>query len=202
MMKLSFSLNAKVKAPQQTPPLKRPAAFAEGDEGDVADAAPTSTNVNSNVTANKKLLAQNVQTTKVMKKRIDAEKNVDPSVYEYDEVYDQMQEVKQRQKEAKEHDAKERKVRCSQYIYDQPPKVAMQPKYIQGLLTTAATRRLDHLRAEEKMMQREREAEGDMYKDKEAFVTQAYRDQMEEVRRAEEEERGREGIISHYHFLN
>ena len=52
------------------------------------------------------------------------------------------------------------------------------------------------------MLQREREAEGDMYKDKEAFVTQAYRDQMEEVRRAEEEERSREGIISHYHFLN
>ena len=201
MMKLSFSLNAKAKAPQQAPPLKRPAAFGEGDEGDVADAAPTSTNVNSNVTANKKLLAQNVQTTKVMKKRINAEKRVDPSVYEYDEVYDQMQEVKQRQKEAKEHDAKERKVRCSQYLYDQPPKVTIQPKYIQGLLTTAATRRLDHLRAEEKMMQREREAEGDMYKDKEAFVTQAYRDQMEEVRKAEEEERSGEGM-SHHRLLN
>ena len=69
-----------------------------------------------------------------------------------------------------------------------------QPKYIEGLLTTAATRRLDHLRAEEKMMQREREREGDEFADKEAFVTQAYKDQMEEVRRAEEEERKREGV--------
>ena len=68
-----------------------------------------------------------------------------------------------------------------------------QPKYIEGLLTTAETRRLDHLRAEEKMMQREREREGDEFADKEAFVTQAYKDQMEEVRRAEEEERKREG---------
>ena len=43
------------------------------------------------------------------------------------------------------------------------------------------------------MMQREREAEGDEFTDKEAFVTQAYKDQMAEVRRAEEEERQREG---------
>ena len=43
------------------------------------------------------------------------------------------------------------------------------------------------------MIQREREAEGDEFKDKEAFVTQAYKDQMAEVRRAEEEEKRREG---------
>ena len=43
-------------------------------------------------------------------------------------------------------------------------------------------------------MQREREAEGDLYQDKESFVTQAYKDQMEEVRRAEEEERKRDGM--------
>lgn len=45
-------------------------------------------------------------------------------------------------------------------------------------------------------MQREREAEGDEFKDKEAFVTQAYKDQMEEVRRAEEEEKKRDGMCS------
>jgi hypothetical protein len=50
------------------------------------------------------------------------------------------------------------------------------------------------LRAEEKMIQREREIEGDEFKDKEAFVTQAYKDQMAEVRRAEEEEKQREGM--------
>lgn len=45
------------------------------------------------------------------------------------------------------------------------------------------------------MMQLEREAEGDQFKDKEVFVTQAYKDQMAEVRKAEEEERKREGTI-------
>jgi len=44
------------------------------------------------------------------------------------------------------------------------------------------------------MIQRERVAEGDEFRDKETFVTQAYKDQMAEVRRAEEEERAREGV--------
>lgn len=64
---------------------------------------------------------------------------------------------------------------------------------MKNLLDSAATRRLDHLRAEEKMMQREREAEGDEFADKDKFVTQAYKDQMAEVRRAEAEEKAREG---------
>lgn len=45
------------------------------------------------------------------------------------------------------------------------------------------------------MIQRERELEGDEFKDKEAFVTQAYKDQMAELRMAEEEEKRREGTF-------
>ena len=74
----------------------------------------------------------------------------------------------------------------------------LKPKYISGLLNTAATRRLDYLRAEEKMIQREREAEGDEFRDKESFVTQAYKDQMAEVRKAEQEEKAREGVYMLY----
>ncbi len=44
-------------------------------------------------------------------------------------------------------------------------------------------------------MQHEREMEGDEFKDKDAFVTQAYKDQMAEVRRAEEEEKRRDGRV-------
>ncbi len=51
------------------------------------------------------------------------------------------------------------------------------------------------------MMQRERELEGDQFKDKEIFVTQAYKDQMEQVRQAEEEEKRREGLSEHlFHY--
>lgn len=60
-------------------------------------------------------------------------------------------------------------------------------------IASAATRKLDRLRAEEKMLEREREAEGDEFADKDKFVTQAYKDQMAEVRKAEEEEKEREG---------
>lgn len=75
----------------------------------------------------------------------------------------------------------------------------LQPKYIGQLLHSATVRKLDHLRAEEKMIQRERETEGDEFADKEHFVTQAYKDQMAEVRRAEEEEKKREGTPSWCH---
>ncbi|KAG8896035.1 hypothetical protein FRB99_000214 [Tulasnella sp. 403] len=61
-----------------------------------------------------------------------------------------------------------------------------------SLLQSAETRKLDFVRAEEKLMQREREKEGDEFADKEKFVTPAYKAQMEEVRRAEEEEKKRE----------
>lgn len=43
------------------------------------------------------------------------------------------------------------------------------------------------------MIQREREAEGDEYVDKEAFVTGAYKAQQAELARTEEEEAKREG---------
>lgn len=46
------------------------------------------------------------------------------------------------------------------------------------------------------MIQREREAEGDEFADKERFVTQAYKDQMADIRHAEEEEKAREGNVT------
>ncbi|KAH6918544.1 Ccdc55 protein [Coprinopsis sp. MPI-PUGE-AT-0042] len=161
-MKLSFSMKpAKKEAPIAQAPPPKPSLFSAAEEDDAADAPPP--------------LAYKVEASKAMQKRIEKEKAVDSTVYDYDEVWERMQEVKEKQKAAKAIEAVERK-----------------PKYINSLLTSAATRKLDHLRAEEKMMQRERELEGDEFKDKEAFVTQAYKDQLAEVRRAEEEEKKRE----------
>lgn len=42
-------------------------------------------------------------------------------------------------------------------------------------------------------MQREREKEGDEFKDKDTFVTAGYQEQLEQMRKAEEEEKQREG---------
>ena len=101
---------------------------------------------------------------------------LDSSVFEYDGVYDGMKAAEQKIEAAKKVESDERK-----------------PKYIENFLQSAQTRRLDKLRAEEKMLQLEREKEGDEFVDKDKFVTPAYRKQMEEVRAAEEEEKKRDG---------
>lgn len=111
-MKLSFSLAKPKPAAPPAPSLKRPAPFGLEDDIDIADAAPTAaSSSNRDAATNKKLLAQNVEASKTVRKRMEAEKKVDETVYEYDEVWDKMQEAKLRQKEAKEADSKLRKVR-------------------------------------------------------------------------------------------
>ena len=76
---------------------------------EAVDAAPTASS-SSKAPANKKLIAQNVGMSKALQRQIEEEKKVDATVFEYDEVWDKMQETKQKQKEAKEADTKERKV--------------------------------------------------------------------------------------------
>lgn len=61
-----------------------------------------------------------------------------------------------------------------------------------NLLAAAEVRKRDQLRAKEKMLAKEREAEGDEFADKEKFVTGAYKRQQEEMRRLEEEEARKE----------
>lgn len=170
--KLSFSLGKPKKEAQPVgtaPPL---AKSAFGDDGDQEQAGP------SLGTARKKNDMTNMAaqaTSRKAQRRMDAELKVDNTVFQYDEVWDGMKIAEAKAKAQKEDNPEARK-----------------PKYMKNLLDSAATRRLDHLRAEEKMMQREREAEGDEFAGKEKFVTQAYKDQMAEVRRAEAEEKARE----------
>jgi hypothetical protein len=110
------------------------------------------------------------------KKLQDEALKIDNTVFDYDGVYDSLKAAERKRDEAKKAESDDRK-----------------PKYIESFLQSAQTRRLDKLRAEEKMMQLEREKEGDEFEDKEKFVTEAYKKQMEEVRKAEEEEKKREG---------
>lgn len=135
-MKLSFGKPKAKAAP--TPILKQPVAFGSLDDDEPLDAAPTATTSRRDIDANKRLAAQalsanagGVVMSRAMKKRLAEEKKVDATVYEYDEVYDRMQEAKQRQKEQKEIEALDRK-----------------PKYIGAFLESAQTRKLDRLRTE------------------------------------------------------
>lgn len=92
----------------------------------------------------------------------------DPTVYQYDEVYDEISNKRQEEKAKKSEDKK--------------------PKYIERLLQTAEKRKIENERRVERQVQREREAEGEKFKDKEAFVTASYRKKLEELRKAEEAE--------------
>ena len=104
------------------------------------------------------------------RKYTDDANKVDASVYDYDNAYDTF------------HAAKEAKTSTN----------ASGPKYMTSLMQSAEVRKRDQLRAQERLLQREREAEGDDFADKEKFVTGAYKEQQEEVRRMEKEEAKRE----------
>ncbi|XP_022129379.2 nuclear speckle splicing regulatory protein 1 [Pieris rapae] len=96
----------------------------------------------------------------------------DPTVYQYDEIYDSMVI----QKENKAIKSKENK----------------NPKYIENLLKTANKRKIENERRIERQIQKEREQEGEEFADKEVFVTSAYKKKLEELRLEEEKEKREE----------
>ncbi|KAJ9142032.1 hypothetical protein NKR19_g7342, partial [Coniochaeta hoffmannii] len=101
------------------------------------------------------------------RKHAEAAATLDPTVYSYDEVYDTLKAASRKKKEAAKAREEEERNR---------------PRYMASVLSAAAVRERDRLVAEEKRLAREREAEGEEFKDKEKFVTEAYRRQQEEVR--------------------
>lgn len=99
----------------------------------------------------------------------------DPSVFEYDEVYDQMKEQKEK-------------------INPKVKETSNEPKYIAGIMKAAAKRQMEFEKLKERKVQKEREAEGDLWLDKEVFVTSAYKKKLEEREKLEEEERRQDQI--------
>ena len=102
--------------------------------------------------------------------------SIDPSIYDYDAAHDVIN-AQRRALSATKSSARS---------------ATSGPRYMASILSAAETRKRDQLRARDRLLQKEREAEGDTFADKEEFVTDAYRAQQEEVRRAEEEERKKE----------
>ncbi|XP_022342120.2 uncharacterized protein LOC111135927 [Crassostrea virginica] len=102
---------------------------------------------------------------------IDKALEADPTVYEYDTIYDDLKA----RKEEKESAIKQKKDK--------------KPKYIAGLLKAAETRKKEDERRAERKIQKEREKEGHEFDDKEVFVTGAYKKKMQELQEQEEKER-------------
>ncbi|CAH2220099.1 Hypothetical predicted protein [Pelobates cultripes] len=95
----------------------------------------------------------------------------DSSVYEYDNVYDDLQKKKE-ESSAKMLAGKDKK-----------------PKYIQNILQAVEVRKKEQEKRMEKKIQKEREMEGEEFQDKEAFVTSAYKKRLQEKAEEEAQER-------------
>ncbi|CAK7564933.1 MAG: hypothetical protein SEPTF4163_002838 [Sporothrix epigloea] len=111
------------------------------------------------------------------RKHTEAAESLDPSIYDYDASYDALKAAAARKSASggDESEASRRK-----------------PQYMTNIRKMAEVRERDRRIAEDKKTQRERDAEGDAFDDKETFVTEAYKQQQEENKRLEEAERKRE----------
>lgn len=101
----------------------------------------------------------------------------DPTIFQYDEVYDEMSTNREEAKKAKTTEVR-------------------QSKYINKLLVAAEKRKIEYESRVERKVQKERDAEGDKFKDKEVFVTAAYRQKLEAMKKAEEEAQREEYLES------
>lgn len=93
----------------------------------------------------------------------------DPTIFQYDELYDDMDNKREAAKETKKLE----------------PRKA---KYIGRLLEHAERRKLENELRVERQVQKDREAEGEMYKDKDTYVTAAYRKKLESIRQLQEQD--------------
>ncbi|PIM99096.1 hypothetical protein CDL12_28409 [Handroanthus impetiginosus] len=96
----------------------------------------------------------------------------DPSVFDYDGVYEEM---KEKQVRPVEQELKDRK-----------------PRYIQALMEKAKQREREHEITYERKVAKERSKDDHLYADKDKFVTSAYKKKLAEQAKWLEEERRRE----------
>jgi hypothetical protein len=173
--KVNISFGKNKKTGLNSKPIKVNPLFSQlNDEEEEED-----NNLSSLASSRKNINLELRNMTKNASKQVEAEykkaMEEDPSVYDYDEVYDSMKRDELERRKGKDKKDEKKK-----------------PKYIASLLASAERRKKEQMRIMERRIQKEREEEGDKYKDKEMFVTSAYKEQQEELRRLEEEERKRE----------
>lgn len=139
------------------------AAFSLDDDDDNMETTSASTKLTKPPTSSR--LALNPKAQRDIEQALEQ----DPNIYEYDEVYEQVSSTVQQEQKREE---KKRLERESNTI--------RQPKYVTGLLEKSKQREKEYERVQERRIQREREQEGDLYADKEVFITSAYKTKLAE----------------------
>ncbi|KND01204.1 uncharacterized protein SPPG_04294 [Spizellomyces punctatus DAOM BR117] len=128
---------------------------------------------------NKELRAVQAQRSRLAEEEHKKALEEDPSVFDYDAVYDDLKRAELEKKKSK----------------DNPDGgIVKKPRYMAALIKASAKRKIELERAELRKVQREREEEGEQFGDKEKFVTGAYKQQVAELKRIEEEEKRREAL--------
>ncbi|BFG02804.1 nuclear speckle splicing regulatory protein 1 [Drosophila madeirensis] len=144
------------------PPIK-PSVFDESSDSDDSKNAPQM-RPKAGVTGGPSVMERRV--ARRMQEKALAE---DPTIFQYDELYDEMENKRDEAKQSK----------------SQEPRKA---KYINRLMEHAERRKLEKELRVERQVQKDREAEGEMYKDKDTYVTAAYRKRLESMRELQEKE--------------
>ncbi|VVC44495.1 Domain of unknown function DUF2040 [Cinara cedri] len=93
----------------------------------------------------------------------------DATVFQYDEVFDDMKKKKE-------------------LLDGNKTKADKKPRYIQNLIIQADKRKIEYERRNERLIQKERETEGNEFEDKEAFITSSYKKKLEELKKLDEED--------------
>lgn len=148
----------------------RPSIFDDSSESDEGNAPPQ-------LKKKSTPFAPSLTDRKIAQKLQEKALEEDPTVYQYDELYDEIENKRDEAKKAKSNEVKK-------------------PKYIGRLLQYAEKRKLENERRIERMVQKEREQEGEEFKDKESFVTSTYRKKLEDMQKAEEDDKREEYLES------
>lgn len=175
--KLSFGLKpAKPSIPNATKPSIAPSALAfndasDDDEDGRAGGLTLASEERRKAKERRPQFHGVAPATRTEKKKQQEAEQLDASIFDYDGVYDTIKDAERKVKQAKQAEDATKK-----------------PKYVDGILESAEQRKRDRLRAEARMIQKQREAEGDEFADKESFVTNAYKEQQAELAKAEEKQ--------------
>ncbi|KIH66520.1 hypothetical protein ANCDUO_03149 [Ancylostoma duodenale] len=147
---------------KENTPVVRNVASVFGDDDDEAERVDVSNQIQSASTLRVQKHAERLQEMALAE---------DPTVFDYDASYDQIQAIRDEKIAERKKADKERK-----------------SKYALDIIKAHKRRELEQQSREERQQLKERQEEGDQFADKEVFVTGAYRKQMEEVQKFREEE--------------
>lgn len=144
---------------KDAPKFAKLSAFDSDSDSDTNESTQKKPNVNIGLIQKKQIArAHNAALTE------------DPTIFQYDELYDDIKNDRESAKMVKKSEQKN-------------------VKYIGKLLESAERRKKEYERRIERQVQKDRELEGEMYKDKEAFITSSYKEKLEQMKKAEEEEK-------------